>query len=158
MSLKKKLSPEVLADMVNPPKSMSLSEIGSIYNVSRQRVHQVLKEYKKLKPHLFKGPQYPSKEEIQRLLDKNISINAIAKHFNITTNRLKKLMGKYNLKKVYIKEKLTKEKLYLHFVLEKKSDREIAELYNCSRNTVMKLRYLNGITMDMRKEVDYKAI
>ncbi len=151
MSLKKKISPEELANMINPPNNMSLSKIGAMYNVSRQRVHQVLQEYKKLKPELFKKPEYPSKEELEDLLDKNISINAIARRFNITPNKVSKLIKKYNLKKVYIKDKLTKEKLYFYFVVERKTDREIARMYNCSRNTVMKLRYMNSIKKDMRK-------
>ena len=85
------------------------------------------------------------------MLDKNISINAIARRFNITPNKVSKLIKKYNLKKVYIKDKLTKEKLYFYFVVERKTDREIARMYNCSRNTVMKLRYMNSIKKDMRK-------
>ncbi|NLZ52085.1 MAG: hypothetical protein GX892_02870, partial [Thermoanaerobacteraceae bacterium] len=86
----------------------------------------------------------------------NMSISAIAKHFGITTGKVKKLMQKYNLKKVYIKDRLTRDKLYLHFVIERKSDREIAEKYNCSRNTVMKLRYINGITIDLRNSLKKK--
>jgi uncharacterized protein YjcR len=60
-------------------------------------------------------------------------------------------MEKYSLKRINIKDKLNKEILYSHFVLEGKTDKEIAELYNCSRNTVMKLRYANGIKRDMRE-------
>lgn len=156
MSLKKKISPAKMAEMVNPPNNMSLSKIGAMYNVSRQRVHQVLKEYKEREPELFIKPEDPSKEEIKNLLDKNMSISAIAKHFGITTGKVKKLMQKYNLKKVYIKDRLTRDKLYLHFVIERKSDREIAEKYNCSRNTVMKLRYINGITIDLRNSLKKK--
>jgi|LSQX01.2.fsa_nt_gb uncharacterized protein YjcR len=151
MSLKKKISPEKMAEMVNPPNSMPLSKIGSMYNVSRQRVHQVLKEYRQLEPNLFIKPKDPSKEEIQDLLDKNISLTAIANQFNVSVNKIRKLMEKYSLKRINIKDKLNKEILYSHFVLEGKTDKEIAELYNCSRNTVMKLRYANGIKRDMRE-------
>ena len=156
MGLKRKVPPKVMAELVNLPKCMTLSEIGSIYGVSRQRVHQVLQEYKEEHPELFIKITDPAKKEIEKLLEKNMPLKKIAEHFNISINKLKKLMNKYGLKKVFIKEKLDKETLYSLFIEEEKSDSEIAKLYNCSKNTVMKLRYNHGITSDMRPSLKEK--
>lgn len=152
MSFKKHVSPEELANMVNPPNCISLSQIGKMYNVTRQRVHQVLKEYKKERPELFVERTFPSKQELEKLLEKNISLVSIANHFNISTSRLRKLMDEYGLKKEFIKDKLDKETLCTLFIKQRKTDEEIAKMYNCSKNTVKKLRYQYGIIMRPSKK------
>lgn len=151
MSLKQKLSPREMAAMVNPPNRTPLSKIALKYNVSRQRVHQVLQEYRKVKPELFKNIEKPTREQIKKKIEKNEALIDIAKHLNITLGQLRKLMDEYEIEKKTIKDTLTKERLFSLFVIKRKSDSEIAGLYNCSPNTVKTLRYRHRILLKNRK-------
>lgn len=156
VGLKKLITAEEMANMVNPPSKMSLNDIGKKYGVSRQRVHQVLQEYKEQFPELFVGNVEPTKEEIKEKLDKNYSLSDIAKDFEISTGHLKKKMDEYGLKKQFIKDVLTKEILIELYVNKEKSDDEIANMYNCSANTVMKLRYNHNIHESMKRTLGEK--
>lgn len=149
--LKKVLTPQKMLELLSPPYKMNFSKIGMKYNVSRQRIHQIYKEYKRQYPEMFKLPQEPSKEEIEGLLKKNVPLSKIAATFDISVGRLKKLMFKYGLKKTFIKDVLTTECLKDLYIEQEKTDQEIAQFFNCSPNTVMKLRYSYGIYKHMRK-------
>lgn len=143
--LKQRLTPEKLANLVNPPNNVSLSKIGQQFKTTRQRVHQILRDYKQEHPDLFLKKKDPQKEEIKEFLSQNMPLFRIARHFDISTNRLKKLMVKYGVEKAYLKDIITKEVLEDLFVRQGKSNREIAAMYNCSHNTIMKLRYTSEV-------------
>jgi predicted DNA-binding protein YlxM (UPF0122 family) len=151
VSVKKELTPEILAELTNPPKEMSLSVVARKYRVTRQRIYQLYKEYKEENPGLFYEPPKMNSAEIQMFLNQNKTLTEIADYYEITTGTLKKFMKKNNLKKSYIKDMLTRDVLYNLYVELEKSDEEIAELFNCSPNTVMKIRYNEGIYEYMRK-------
>lgn len=65
-------------------------------------------------------------------------------------------MNEYGLEKVYVKDQLGKEILYDLFVEQRKTDREIGELYNTSPFTVRALREEHGINSSLRKS--YKEL
>lgn len=156
MSIKKVLTPEVFAKLANPPKRMSFSEIAKMYKVSRQRIYQIYNEYKSQYPDLFYEPPKPNREQIEEFLCNNWSLSQIAAYYEITPGTLKKYMEKYNIRKQFLKEILTRDLLYHLYVELEKDDIEIAEMFNCSPNTVMKLRYINGIYENMRKPLSEK--
>lgn len=156
MGLKKRLSPEKLADYVNPPRELSFSKIGRKYGVSRQRVHQIYNEYRSKWPELFITKRDPTKEELEALLKKHTTFRAMAEELGVTTGRLKRYLQTYGLKKPFLKDLLTKEVLMQLYVVEEKSDQEISKLYRCSPNTVMKIRYDLGIYESMRKTLRQK--
>jgi predicted DNA-binding protein YlxM (UPF0122 family) len=151
MSIKKELTLEKLAELTNPPIRMSLSVVARKYRVTRQRIYQLYKEYKEENPGLFYEPPKMNPSEIQKFLNQNMTMTEIADYYEVTTGTLKKFMRKNNLKKCYIKDVLTKEILYHLYVELEKSDEEIAELFNCSPNTVMKFRYNEGVYKYLRK-------
>ena len=154
MCLKDRLNPKRLASLVNPPTGLTFAEIGRSYDVTRQRIHQLYKEYKELYPDLFieKEEKVPKKEHIEKMLAQNISLTKMSKEFDITQNKLKKVMNLYGLKKVYLKDKITKEMLYNLYVVQGLSDKEIADRYNCSKNTIEALRKKHEIKKQRIKE------
>lgn len=151
MGLKKTLTPSVLASYINPPMNLSFSEIGTKHDVSRQRVHQLYKEYKKNHPDLFVEKTVPGKAELESLLTSCPTLKEVAEKLDMTVNKLKRLMKRYDLKKQFVKEALSHDVLHQLYVVEEKSDDEIGRQFRCSRNTVMKLRYEFGIYESMRK-------
>ena len=156
MGLKEALTPEQLAEYVNPPINYSFSKIGNLHGVSRQRIHQLYKEYKESYSDLFMEKMEPSQAELAELLERFTTLKEVAEHLSVTTNRLKRMLKQHGLKKTFVKEALSEEVLYKMYVDEEKSDEEIAEQYRCSPNTVMKLRYQFGIYESMRKPLSSK--
>lgn len=149
--IKDSLTPEKMIELLSSHR-MNLSKIAKQYKVSRQRIWQIFQDYKANYPELFSNiRREPNKEEIEELLAKHVPLFKIAEKFRISGTHLKKIMDRYGLKKMYIKDILTPECLRHLYVDLEKSDSEIAQLYGCSRNTVMKLRYEYGIYKAMRK-------
>lgn len=153
MSLKDVLSAEKLAELLNLPKKKSLAAIGAEYHVSRQRIHQLYREYVRQRPELFPSRKVPAAEEIRDLLAANAPLSKIAKKYSLSVGKLKKYMNAYGLKKEYLKEKLKRDELYRLYVELEMSDEKIARMYNCSPNTIMKLRYENQIYERMRRSL-----
>jgi len=156
MSLKKQLPPQVLAEMVNPPQCRSFGSIAREFGKSRQRVHQIYKEYKEKYPELFKEKEIPEGEVIKEALDRGDSYTKIMQDFNLTTTELKKILEKHGLKKKLVKDILTKERLMELYVDKELDDEAIGKMFNCSPNTVMRARYEHGIYKEMRRPLREK--
>ena len=157
MCLKDNLTPEKLVDLLYKQK-LNMRQIGSQFGVSRQRIHQVYSAYKKNYPELFTAHQtmVPSKKQIQNALAKTSSMAKAAQNLRLTTSQLRTLMKRYKLKKAFLKDRLEPQVLVHLYIDQELSDQEIASRFNCSPNTIAKLRYQYGIYQDQRPTLEEK--
>lgn len=152
MKLKQELTPQILADLINPPESKSLQVIGEMFGVSRQRVHQILNGYKKEHPHLFVKKALPSALEMTVAT----SLSELSRQYGVSVNRIKSLMKKASIEREPLTQKISEETLRHLYVQMEWGDKEIAELFGCSQHTVMKLRYGYGIHATLRLPLETK--
>lgn len=119
---------------------------------TRQWVHKVYQQYKKEYPKEFeniRGNNLPPKEELKKMISEGKHLCEICKAFNISYATLKKVMKKYKINKQSLKETLNSRTL--SNLVAQFSDKEIADKYHCSVNTVISLRQSNKIS---RKSVE----
>lgn len=131
-------------------KKLSLQEIGDIYGVSRQRIHQIKKHLESIHGKIQRKNTLDS-FTLKKLLDSGISVKDIADMHHLKISKVNRLIRKceeeYKLglspiKVVRKKSKdiLTKGLLYQLYVNEKLTDKEIASKYHVSPTTVWLLR------------------
>lgn len=134
---------------------LSLREVGEIYGLSRQRVHQILERHgietrnyteTERKKRMFEQKKIP-KQTLQNLyLEQKLSINQIAKQFSISHGCVNDQIVAHDIPKrsyheqmkimhsrVYPKlQEITREKLYSLYVEKNNSRRQVAQFYECS--------------------------
>lgn len=149
MSTKKELTPSLLIEL-HVRKNLSLTKIGEMYNVSRQRVHQIKKEYEKKHGKINRRMNIDALT-LKHFLELGWNATQIANHFNMSPSKVSRLIRNYKSQyeigkiNVHIKRKTSEDilpkneliKLYINDLL---TDREIANLYNLSPSTVNLLR------------------
>lgn len=157
MNIKESLTPEKMSILLIKEKK-TFADIGRIYNTSRQRIHQIYNEYKTLdlqkseEKQLFKDfKRIPTKEEIQKKIEEHYTYSQLCNEYNISFLKLKKILNGYKLEKKFIKNELTKEILIDLFIHKNLTDKEISEIYDCSDNTVKKLRQDNDVIKRKRR-------
>jgi predicted DNA-binding protein YlxM (UPF0122 family) len=138
---------------------LSLREVGEIYNLSKQRVHQILER------HGIETRNHTETERIKRLqeekripkrtlqnlyLKQKFSINQIAKQFSISHGCVKAQLVARDIPKRSFQEqmkilhsrlypklqKITGEELYSLYVEKNYSGRRVAEFYGCSLQAI----------------------
>ena len=82
----------------------------------------------------------------------NTSVLQISIKYNVSITAIQRLMRIYNLYKPALKDILTPEVLFAHFVEQNMSEREIADKYSCSVKTVKNLKKKYGIDRKNRME------
>lgn len=164
--IKDYLSLEKMIDFIKENRSFSYiadtitKESGR--SVSRQRVHQIYKKYKQGNKALFEKIEHQKKLEreenkiskliIEEYIKNRTSVAKICSELKIGYFTLKKLMTEYGLEIKSVKEKLDYETMYKLYVLEEKTDKEIAGIYFCSKPTVTAIRLKLNITLHDRTE------
>lgn len=164
--IKDYLSLEKMISFIKENKSFSYiaeaitKESGK--SVSRQWVHQIYKEYKQQNKALFEKIEYQKKLEreenkisklkIEEYIKNRTSVAKICSELKIGYFTLKKLMDEYGLEIKPVKEKLDYETMYKLYILEEKTDKEIAGIYYCSKPTITAIRLKLNITLHDRIE------
>lgn len=134
------LPPEVFGRLLK--EGYSVEEIVKPY-CSRSRGYQILREYKEEYPQLFPQKKPLTKEILESYLVDH-TLYEITKVFDISINTLKKRMEEFGVRKVSLKDKISPQDLQ-EGIDANLSDEELAELFDCSIHTIMKLRYTHGI-------------
>ncbi|PGK51426.1 hypothetical protein CN918_26915 [Priestia megaterium] len=131
-------------------QNQSLQDIANTYGVSRQRIHQIKKEYERTHGKIQRNQPIDS-FTLKRLLDEGKSLQEIADLFNIKLSKVHRLIKKYEedylqglspikIVRTKIKDVLSKSFLHQLYVKELLTDKEIAERFGCSPATVWLLR------------------
>ena len=153
INIKDNLTPEKMSLLLINDKK-TFADIGRMYKTSRQRIHQIYNEYSKEEKYckLFENyKRIPSKEELELKFEKHCTYSELCEEYNISFLKLKKILKGYNLSKKFINEQLTREKLIDLFINKNMTDKQISKLYDCSENTVKKLRQDNEVIKKDRK-------
>lgn len=155
MSLKKRLDPYTFSKLLLTEKR-TFSEIAGMYNVTKQRAHQLYKEYLVFYPDLFSVEEknLPTKEQIINQFKKDLFVCKVAKNLDISYYQLRQLMVQHNIEKVYLKDILNKETLEDLYINQKLSDKAIASMFHCTVHTVAKARYRYDIYEKMKNPVE----
>lgn len=131
-------------------QNLSLQEIGDIFGVSRQRIHQIKKDLESIHGKIQRKNTLDS-FTLKKLLDSGMSVKAIADMHHLKISKVNRLirkceedykMGLSPIKVVRKKSKdiLTKGLLHQLYVIEKLTDKEIATRHHVSPTTVWLLR------------------
>lgn len=131
-------------------QNLSLTEIGAIYGVSRQRVHQLKKEYEakhgKINRRLFIDVF-----SLKHFLEQGWSATEIALHYEMKPSKVARLIRKYKeeyesgashikINRKQIKDLISKSELYDLYANQLYTDREIAEKFSVSASAINALR------------------
>lgn len=164
LSLKKELTPDELIRL-HIEENMSLSQIGKIYNVSRQRIHQIKKEYER-KMGKISRRVFIDAFTLKHHLEQGWSAKNIAEYYDIKPSQVTRMIRKYQkeyelgnslveLKILQADDLISKEELKTLYLDELYTDKEIAEKFQVSASTVNLLRKKYGIptirTKSLRK-------
>ena len=137
-------------------KNQSLQSIANDYGVSRQRIHQIKKEFERTHGKILRNQAIDS-YTLKRLLDEGKTLQAIADLHDIKLSKVHRLIKKYEneyhqglspikISRTKIKDALPKPLLHKLYVNELLTDKEIAERFQCSPATVWLLRKEYEIT------------
>lgn len=149
MDIRKKLNADILIQL-HVRENMSLSKIGEIYGVSRQRVHQLKKEYEKKHGKITRKVSIDVLT-LKHYLDQGWTSKRIADHFEMSPSKISRLIRKYReeyelgASHVKISKKKTEDiiselELRNLYTIKLLTDKEIAEIYQVSPSSVNLLR------------------
>lgn len=149
MNIRSNLTPETLIEL-HVRENMSLTEIGEMYGVSRQRVHQLKKEYEKQHGKITRRVVIDVLT-LKHYLEQGWTAKRIAEHLDLKPSKISRLIRKYKedynsgISKVKIKRKksddiIPKSELTELYLNKLYTDREIADMYQVSPSSVNLLR------------------
>ena len=149
LSLKKELTPDELIRL-HIEENMSLTEIGKLFHVSRQRVHQIKKEYER-KMGKISRRVFIDAFTLKHHLEQGWSAKTIAEYYEIKPSQVTRMIRKYHkeyedghslveVKILQADDLISKEELVQLYLEELHTDKEIAEKYQVSASTVNLLR------------------
>jgi len=149
VNIRNNLTPETLIEL-HVRENMSLSEIGEMYGVSRQRVHQLKKEYEKQHGKITRRVVIDVLT-LKHYLDQGWTAKRIAEHLDLRASKISRLIRKYKdeyengVSKVKIKRKksddiIPKNDLIDLYLNKLHTDREIADMFQVSASSVNLLR------------------
>lgn len=162
MPIREKLTAEVLIRL-HTQENLSLSKIGELYGVSRQRVHQLKKEYEKKHGRVTRR-SFIDVITLKHYLDQGWSAKQIAERFNMKSSKVSRMIREYkkqyemgrsiiNIKRKKAEDLLQRKDLYELYVNQLLTDKEIGERYQMSASTVGMLRKEYNITTNRTKKL-----
>jgi DNA-directed RNA polymerase sigma subunit (sigma70/sigma32) len=154
MALREKLT-YTLFKKLHIEESKSLQEIGDAFGVSRQRIHQLKKEYEKKHGKLTRRV-FIDIVTLKHYLDLGWTAKQIADHFEMQPSKVCRMIRKYKeayelgvtviaIKRKTAKDFVTKKELKRLYEEELCTDKEIAKLVQLSPSTIGMLRKKYGI-------------
>lgn len=149
MSVRETLTPEKLIEL-HVRQNITLSQIGVMYSISKQRVHQLKKEYESNKGRIQRRLSLDV-FSLKHHLDQGWSVQEIASHFKMKDSKVARLIRKYKteydcgqsnirIAKRSLEDILPKENLFNLYVNQLYTDAEISEKYQISVSSVNNLR------------------
>lgn len=149
MYLRDQLTPEELIRL-HTEENLSLTKIGEMYDVSRQRVHQIKKEYEK-KTGKITRRVYIDPFTLRHHIDQGWSAQMIADHYDLQPHQITRMIRKFQkeyeagdspveVKLLQAEDILPRAELAKLYQTDLKTDKEIAEQFGLSASTVNLLR------------------
>lgn len=144
-------------------QKLSLAKIGKMYGITRQRVHQLKKEYEKSVGKIHRH-SFVDVLTLRDYLDKGYTVKDIAEELELTTSKVSRLirqhqeayelgMSNINIKRKSKKDLINKALLYELYVHQLWTDEDVAKKYNISASTVNILRKEYGIATNNNKSL-----
>jgi predicted DNA-binding protein YlxM (UPF0122 family) len=154
MNIRKQLTPKKLIEL-HIRENLSLSEIGELYGVSRQRIHQLKKEYEKEQGKITRRVVIDALT-LKHYLEQGWTAKRIAEHLELRPSKVSRMIRKYkeeyeagyspiNIHRKKADDIVTKEELYHLYIHQLYTDKEIAEKFQVSPSTINLLRKKYGI-------------
>lgn len=149
MTIREQLTPALLIQL-HVRDNLSLSEIGVRYGISRQRVHQLKKEYEQQYGKITRRVVIDVLT-LKHYLEQGWTAKRIAEHFEMNPSKVNRMIRKYKdayeegASPVQITRKKTtdiisQKELFHLYVEELYTDRQIADMYQMSPSSVNLLR------------------
>lgn len=149
MGIRKKLTPDKLIEL-HVRQNLSLSEIGNMFGISRQRVHQLKREYERTHGKINRR-FFIDVLTLKHYLDLGWSVKQISNHFDMTTSKISRLIRKYQdeydygVSNIEIRKKkandiISKGRLHELYVDKLYTEKEIADEFQVSPSTINILR------------------
>lgn len=149
MSSRERLTAEKLIEL-HVRQNITLAKIGELYGISKQRVHQLKKEYE-TKAGKIQRRLSLDVFSLKHHLDMGRSANEIAKQFNMKPSKITRLIRKFKadytcgqsnvrIVKRSIDQLLPRDTLYKLYVNDLLTDSEIAKEFQISVSSVNNLR------------------
>lgn len=154
MATREELSSSKLIEL-HVRQNLTLSQIGKLYGISRQRVHQIKKDVEKTYGKITRR-MFIDVFSLKHYLEQGWSAKEIALHYDMKPSKVARLIRKYkeeyesgvsNIKisRKKIKDLISKAELYDLYVNQLYTDAEIAEKCSVSPSTINALRKDYGI-------------
>ena len=149
MAIREELTAELFIRL-HTQENLSLAAIAKEYGVSRQRVHQIKKEFEK-KHGTINRRIFIDAITLKHYLDQGWTAKQIAERFAMKPGKVARLIRQakeeyeeglslIKIQRKKVEDILKKEELYELYVKQLKTDKEIAALYQLSASTVGGLR------------------
>lgn len=149
MSVRKDLTSEKLIEL-HVRQKLSLSKIGEMYGISRQRVHQLKKDYEKSCGKINRR-LIIDVFTLKQLLDKGMTAKEIGIEYNLKASHVCRLIKNYqedyesgfsniSIKRKTLQDIISYEELYTLYSKQLMTDKEIAKKFNASPAAVCNLR------------------
>lgn len=145
MALKDTLTPKRFKRLL---ATHSLIDIAKKYGVSKQYISQLYSEYKEAYPSLFEEQEI-TKEWLAEMIETH-TIKEICELTGKSFHLIKKLMAEYAIEKPTASRSFERDYIYEQYVLQCRSDEQIALHYGCSASLVKKFRQAQGIRHEDR--------
>lgn len=154
MAIRKELTAELFIRLYTQ-ENLSLAAIAKEYGVSRQRVHQLKKEFEKKHGRIHRRI-FIDAITLKHYLDQGWTARQIAERFAMKPGKVARLIRQAKeqyedgLSTIKVERKkaediLSKEELHTLYSKELKTDKEIAKMYQLSASTVGGLRKVYSI-------------
>jgi predicted DNA-binding protein YlxM (UPF0122 family) len=135
--------------------NLSLTKIGEMYGISRQRVHQLKKEYERKHGTITRSVNIDVLT-LKHYLDQGWTAKQVAERFDMKASKVTRLIRKYKaeydegitfikIKRKVSKDIISKKELEEYYLVKLYTDQEIAEMFQVSASTVGMLRKSYGI-------------
>lgn len=162
MGTRKELTSSKLIEL-HVRQNLSLSKIGEMYGISRQRVHQLKKEYEKSAGKINRR-LFIDVITLKHFLEKGWTAKEIAKHYEMKPSKISRLIRKYkeeyemgasNIKinRKTAKDLISKSVLYDLYIHKLFTDEQIAKEFHVSPSTINLLRKEYGIPTNNDKSL-----
>lgn len=162
MDTRKKLTPDTLIKL-HVRENLSLSKIGEMYGVSRQRIHQLKKEYEKKHGKITRKVVLDVLT-LKHYLEQGWTAKRIAEYFDMSPSKISRLIRKYKeeyelgaspikIKRKKADDLISKDDLIHLYNNKLLTDKEIADIYQISASSVNLLRNKYNIKSNKDKSL-----
>lgn len=162
MNLREKLTPDKFIEL-HIRKNLSLTEIGEIYGVSRQRIHQFKKEIE-VKHGKINRRLFIDVFSLKHFLEQGWTAKQIGEYYDLKPSKVARLIRKYKseyesgysnikIERKKIEDIISRDEIHELYIEKLYTDEEIAEKFNVSTSAINILRRQYNIKTNNNKSL-----